>query len=142
VTAGATATNFFVHTPICCPSRSELVSGRYLHNIKVKPSEPQPKGGICMHINETKFYNNTFAAHLQSAGYTVGMFGKVRSRALPALRPTLPSHAALFHGRHGLAKLWFADGVIGWRRVALARWHGALARWHGALARWHGALAR
>ena len=31
---GVTATNFFIHTPICCPSRSELISGRYFHNIK------------------------------------------------------------------------------------------------------------
>ena len=76
---GVTATNFFVHTPICCPSRAELLSGRYLHNIKVRPEDkPQPpKGGNCMHINETKVNNFTFAKYLhEQGGYAVGMFGK------------------------------------------------------------------
>jgi arylsulfatase A-like enzyme len=53
---------------ICCPSRSELVSGRYYHNILThqKPA--------CMHINESKVNDNTFARYLnESAGYRVGM---------------------------------------------------------------------
>ena len=29
-TGGSTATNFFIHTPICCPSRAETVTGRYI----------------------------------------------------------------------------------------------------------------
>ena len=67
---GSTATNFFIHTPICCPSRSELLSGRYFHNIK------STDGSGCMHVNETKVNPYTFARYLEEGGYTVGMFGK------------------------------------------------------------------
>jgi arylsulfatase A-like enzyme len=72
--AGSTATNFFIHTPICNPSRSELLSGRYFHNIKTVGA---PGGNIWnMHVNEPLVNNNTFARHLkEKAGYTVGMFG-------------------------------------------------------------------
>ena len=66
---GATATQWFIHTPICCPSRSELVSGMYFHNLK------GTQGG-CMHIDENKVNNQTFALYLHQRGYTVGMFGK------------------------------------------------------------------
>jgi len=70
--AGATANNMFIHTPICCPSRSELLSGRYFHNIKKVGGK-----GTCMHADELKVNNNTFARYLkEEAGYTVGMFGK------------------------------------------------------------------
>jgi arylsulfatase A-like enzyme len=32
---GANLSNFFIHTPICCPSRTTLLSGKFYHNNKV-----------------------------------------------------------------------------------------------------------
>ena len=37
---GTTAENFYVHTPICNPSRGGLLSGRYFHNIKAVGGHP------------------------------------------------------------------------------------------------------
>ena len=76
--AGSTALNFYIHTPICCPSRSELLSGRYLHNIK------SSDGSGCMHVNESLVNSDTFAKYLkEEAGYTVGMFGKYLNNMPP-----------------------------------------------------------
>ena len=46
---GSTAERFYVHTPICNPSRGELLSGRYFHNIK------RPGGALwSMHVYEAR----------------------------------------------------------------------------------------
>jgi len=68
---GAMAENWFIHTPICAPSRTELVSGRYFHNIK-RVGGPWAN----MHTDPRIVNNQTFAYFLQKAGYRVGMFGK------------------------------------------------------------------
>jgi N-acetylglucosamine-6-sulfatase len=76
---GTMANQFFIHTPICCPSRSELLSGRYLHNIKrtCGAGGAKKKNCGCMHVDEIKVNGATFAKYLkEDAGYTVGMFGK------------------------------------------------------------------
>ena len=72
---GATASQMFIHTPICCPSRSELLSGRYFHNIKQScTNETGQKNCGCMHVDEKIVNGDTFARYLkQDAGYTVGM---------------------------------------------------------------------
>ena len=65
---GAHATNWYIHTPICSPSRSELLTGRYFHNIKKVGGF-----GYCagMHVNYTHVNENNFAKVLkEQAGYT------------------------------------------------------------------------
>jgi hypothetical protein len=70
------------------------VSGRYFHNLKVDPAVPvKERGIICMHINESKVNDATFARTLsEGGGYKVGLFGKVRLLAhlSAAARAPLP----------------------------------------------------
>lgn len=64
-----TATNWFINTPVCCPSRGEILSGRYFHNIM------SADGSGCMHIDEDKVNPNQYGYQLGRAGYTVAYFG-------------------------------------------------------------------
>eukprot|EP00750_Incisomonas_marina_P015751 INCI186.1.p1 GENE.INCI186.1~~INCI186.1.p1 ORF type:complete len:603 (+),score=92.86 INCI186.1:106-1914(+) len=69
---GSMAERFYIHTPICNPSRSELLSGRYFHNIK-GVNTPE----WAMHVNESLVNPVTFVRDLKErAGYNTGMFGK------------------------------------------------------------------
>lgn len=82
---GATATNWYIHTPICCPSRAELLAGRYFHNLRV--AKHNDKGG-CMQANLTKIYDDGyFPPTFARLGYTVGIFGKHLNRGNPLKAP-------------------------------------------------------
>jgi len=75
---GANLTQFRVNTPICCPSRTTMLSGRYQHNNHVSG----PDAGGCMRQNTSRYDNPSFWEHsvvtqLNRKGYTTGMFGKV-----------------------------------------------------------------
>ena len=79
--AGLTMTHWAIHTPICAPSRAELMSGRYYHN--VKNEQRSPPSGLCGsgavgHVDlEHKVWPNVFAQTLRvKKGYTTGLFGK------------------------------------------------------------------
>jgi arylsulfatase A-like enzyme len=70
---------------VCCPSRSELLTGRYFHNIRdtshntsANSSAEVTSSDDCMHVNATMnhgFERLTFANALQGANYRTGMFG-------------------------------------------------------------------
>ena len=60
---GAVASNWFIHTPVCCPSRAEILSGRYFHNVRM----PTPEGG-CMHADDNAVNNHSFGSVLGAAG--------------------------------------------------------------------------
>lgn len=93
---GFKAKNWFIHTPVCCPSRAELYSGRYFHNVR----ESSPKGG-CMHADlQHKVLGVSYHLHLQQAGYTNGYFGK-HANSCPQKPPP---------GFDGPTDYWFANG--------------------------------
>ena len=82
VEQGTTFTNFFVHTPICNPSRSELLTGRLFHNLK-------RVGGAAsaMHVDEARRAQlHVRALRRERGGYATGLFGKYLN-AMPASAP-------------------------------------------------------
>eukprot|EP00912_Choanoflagellata_sp_UC4_P001987 UC4_evm1s1277 len=99
---GVNVTNFFVNTPVCCPSRATLLSGRYPHNNRVKPSDIAYNRSIvpcCMHMNllfgdvnssdaaanptsqipcsNPGFWRKSLPVRMQKLGYQTGLFGKL-----------------------------------------------------------------
>jgi arylsulfatase A-like enzyme len=64
---GRTFTNAVSTTPLCCPSRSSILSGRYAHNHGVLQNEN--RGELNQHY--------TIERYLHDAGYTTGIFGKL-----------------------------------------------------------------
>ena len=70
---GGTLKNFFVNTPVCCPSRTTLLTGIYTHNWHVT------SGPSCMHMGVTNshFEQATIGVQLKKLNYTTGMFGKL-----------------------------------------------------------------
>ena len=68
---GTTLADFFVTTPVCCPSRSSILSGRMAHNTGATTN-----GCGRGHFWEGPGLSSTVATFLQTANYTTGLFGK------------------------------------------------------------------
>ncbi len=74
VKQGLTFSNFLVNVSLCCPSRTSLLRGQYVHNHGIY-SNGLPTGGFEKAFAEG-MENNTLATVLQSAGYRTGLAGK------------------------------------------------------------------
>ncbi|XP_054280520.1 N-acetylglucosamine-6-sulfatase-like isoform X2 [Macrosteles quadrilineatus] len=71
---GATFTNAFVSTPICCPSRSTILTGLYQHNHRVVNNSLS--GGCSGESWQQHLEPYNFGTTLQDNGYTTFYAGK------------------------------------------------------------------
>jgi len=72
--AGVTFANFFVTTALCCPSRSSILRGQYVHNHRVYTNTP-PAGGFAV-FHGLGREESTIATWLRAAGYRTVLMGK------------------------------------------------------------------
>ncbi|HEV8239708.1 MAG TPA: sulfatase [Thermoanaerobaculia bacterium] len=81
---GTTFTNAFVSYPLCCPSRSTLLTGQYAHNHGVRGNNP-PHGGVgALDARET------LPVWLQRAGYYTAHVGKYLNGYGQVVPPAVP----------------------------------------------------
>jgi arylsulfatase A-like enzyme len=64
-------TNSFIPNPLCCPSRTTILTGRYSHSTGVWTNEDGPYGGFSA-FNDA----HTLATDFQDQGYRTAMIGK------------------------------------------------------------------
>lgn len=82
---GATFTQAYITTPLCCPSRSSILTGMYAHNHNVRD-------------NDMKLESGTFIQDLHEAGYYTGLVGKYLNTWNGDPRPEFDYWVSYAHG--------------------------------------------
>lgn len=68
---GAEFTNYFVTSPLCCPSRASMIRGQYPHNTNILENTPGFRN-----FYRNQYENETVAVWLNRAGYQTALMGK------------------------------------------------------------------
>ncbi|SQD99415.1 Sulfatase [Parafrankia sp. Ea1.12] len=71
---GLTFTESFAPTPICCPARGTLLTGKYGHNTGVLTNSGDQGGWATFEANGNE--DKTFAKYLEDGGYRTALVGK------------------------------------------------------------------
>eukprot|EP00117_Sycon_ciliatum_P043667 scpid62763/ scgid31589/ N-acetylglucosamine-6-sulfatase; Glucosamine-6-sulfatase len=82
--------NAFVHTPICCPSRSSYLTGKYIHNHGAVNNSLEGNCASLAWQQGSELY--TFASSLQGSHYQKGYFGKYLNSYGTKQAPGGPQH--------------------------------------------------
>eukprot|EP00041_Stephanoeca_diplocostata_P019717 m.428607 g.428607 ORF g.428607 m.428607 type:complete len:603 (+) comp21380_c1_seq4:98-1906(+) len=72
---GVVFDNFFVTTPICCPSRVSLLSARFAHSAGAVATTPAGWCGVGKYW-KAPMQNKSVPTWMQNQGYRTGLFGK------------------------------------------------------------------
>ena len=86
VDKGTTFSNFFVTDSLCCPSRSSILRGQYVHQHDVLGNLPPAGGYQKFHANGDE--KSTVATWLHGAGYRTGLLGKYLNGYPQTVAPT------------------------------------------------------
>lgn len=115
VAKGTTLTHFYVDVPVCCPSRTSYLSGRYAHNNGAVATLPHARTahGWC---GNGVFWkgpkgHHSLPVYMKSAGYVTGIFGKELNSAEPTYRsPGWDKYYVLLDECNYYGNSWADDG--------------------------------